>query len=73
MNKEVWNRALIDTIGLEQYFQNHDNNYQWDERLDAIVFGSNKIQEIEMVRNMLSQTYYIISETILSFNIYNAT
>jgi peptidyl-prolyl cis-trans isomerase SurA len=69
MNQEVWNKALIDTIGLEQYYQNNIDNYQWDERLDAIIFSSEKMQDIEMIRNMLNLSYYQIYESQLSYDI----
>ena len=69
MNKEVWNKALIDTIGLRNYYQHHIDEYLWEERLDAMIFSSNNMQEIDMVRNLLKQTYYPISENILSLNL----
>jgi peptidyl-prolyl cis-trans isomerase SurA len=71
MNKEVWNKALIDTIGLKNYYHHHIDKYRWEERLDAIIFSSSNMQEIEMVRNLLRQTYYPISENILSLNLSN--
>jgi peptidyl-prolyl cis-trans isomerase SurA len=64
MNQEVWNKALIDTLGLEQYYQNHIHEYQWEERLDVMIFSSNKLQEIEMVRNMFDQSFYPITDNI---------
>ena len=37
MEKEIWQRALTDTLGLEAFYQNNKGNYQWNERIDAVV------------------------------------
>ena len=37
MEKEIWNKASKDSVGLEAYYQNHKAKYQWDERVDVII------------------------------------
>jgi len=37
-DKNVWSKAIKDTIGLKDFYQKNVNNYIWNERLDAIVF-----------------------------------
>tara|TARA_B100000902_G_scaffold242061_1_gene229207 strand:+ start:2036 stop:3952 length:1917 start_codon:yes stop_codon:yes gene_type:complete len=37
-NKKVWNKAVEDTIGLNNYFQSNINNYQWNDRIDAHIY-----------------------------------
>lgn len=32
-NKEVWNKAVEDTAGLEAYYKEHRNNYMWQDRV----------------------------------------
>jgi peptidyl-prolyl cis-trans isomerase SurA len=62
MEKEVWNKALIDTTGLEKYFNQNSGNYWWNQRQDAIIFYTTKPEEIEIIRGLLQQPYYEISE-----------
>ena len=40
MEKEIWNKASKDTIGLEAYYQKHKTQYQWNERVDVIIATS---------------------------------
>lgn len=36
-DKKVWSKAVKDTVGLQQYYEQNKNNYMWDTRLDASV------------------------------------
>ncbi|MBN3035829.1 MAG: peptidylprolyl isomerase, partial [Bacteroidales bacterium] len=38
--EKVWSKAVEDTTGLKNYFGQHREDYQWDERLDASIFTS---------------------------------
>ncbi len=31
MNKQVWEKATKDAVGLEEYFKNHKKNYKWEK------------------------------------------
>ena len=43
MEKQVWNAAVLDTIGLKNYFEKNNNNYMWQDRFDALVIsGANR-------------------------------
>lgn len=42
MEKEIWQRAQIDTLGLEAFYQKNKDKYLWNERIDAIVASSVK-------------------------------
>ena len=37
-DKKVWTKAVKDTLGLEEYFNEHNTKYMWDERVDATVY-----------------------------------
>ena len=37
-DEKVWTKAVIDSVGLQQYFDNNRKNYMWDERVDATVY-----------------------------------
>jgi peptidyl-prolyl cis-trans isomerase SurA len=38
MSDKVWNKAIIDTLGLNTFYHNNKLNYMWDKRIDAIVY-----------------------------------
>jgi len=37
-NKEVWNKAVEDTVGLKTFFENNRNKYVWKERVSYTTF-----------------------------------
>jgi peptidyl-prolyl cis-trans isomerase SurA len=43
MERQVWNAAINDTIGLKNYYDRYKDNYIWPDRVDAVVVsGANK-------------------------------
>lgn len=54
METEIWNAAKQDSVGLQQYFTTHQDNYFHDVRVDAIVASSAKKSSIKKVAKMLS-------------------
>jgi peptidyl-prolyl cis-trans isomerase SurA len=55
MEKEIWEKAKTDTVGLESYYNAHKDSYQWKDRIDADVFSSTKEDVIKKVRKFLKQ------------------
>ena len=37
-DKKVWSRATSDTLGLQEFYENHKNEHMWPERADASIF-----------------------------------
>jgi peptidyl-prolyl cis-trans isomerase SurA len=40
MEKEIWERSKLDTIGQEKFYQENITNYIWKRRVDADIFSS---------------------------------
>lgn len=41
MDREVWSKAVKDTSGLQQFYQNHKSDYKWDKRVKATIYETN--------------------------------
>jgi peptidyl-prolyl cis-trans isomerase SurA len=55
MEKQVWNAAINDTIGLKNYYESHKDNYIWPDRVDAVVVsGANKKDVAEAEKQLQS-------------------
>ncbi|BCY27155.1 peptidylprolyl isomerase [Flavobacterium okayamense] len=40
MEKEIWDRAKQDTIGLESFYKSHIDKYKWKDRYDVDIYSS---------------------------------
>jgi peptidyl-prolyl cis-trans isomerase SurA len=40
MEKNVWTKAAKDSVGLAKFCEEHKNDYQWKERMEALVVSS---------------------------------
>jgi peptidyl-prolyl cis-trans isomerase SurA len=38
MSDMVWNKAIVDTLGLTTFYDNNKANYMWDTRYNALVY-----------------------------------
>lgn len=53
MEKEIWEKSKNDTVGLENFYKNHKFNYQWKNRIDALITSSTKEDVIKKAQKML--------------------
>ncbi|HPT15437.1 MAG TPA: peptidylprolyl isomerase [Bacteroidales bacterium] len=37
-DKKVWSKAIKDTTGLQNFYEQNKNNYLWDDRVDATIY-----------------------------------
>ncbi|RUA28799.1 MAG: peptidylprolyl isomerase [Bacteroidetes bacterium] len=54
-DKEVWGKAIRDTVGLEKFYEEHKDNYMWKERVDAEIFKCTNDSVAKVVRQYLNQ------------------
>jgi peptidyl-prolyl cis-trans isomerase SurA len=55
MEKEIWNKAKNDTIGLEKFRLDNVKNYQWKDRMDVDIFSSTDEKVIKKVQSYLKK------------------
>jgi len=67
MDQKIWSKAVKDTVGLESYFHENIDKYQWGPRLKAIIYRSPDTAIINKVRELLQKPYYYVSNDSISF------
>jgi peptidyl-prolyl cis-trans isomerase SurA len=59
MEKEIWNKAAKDSIGLEAFYNKNKSNYQWEDRVEVIIASSadkaNVQKALDMMKNGKSE------------------
>lgn len=55
MTDQVWNKASKDTLGLETFFEAHQNKYMWSERVDAIVYECYDVNIANQIYRMIQK------------------
>lgn len=54
-DKKVWSKAVKDTVGLKNYYENNKDKFMWDERLDATIYSCSDEKIAKIVRDMLKK------------------
>ena len=55
MDKVVWNKAVVDTAGLEAFYERNANKYMWKDRVKACVITVNKPESLPKVKEYLAE------------------
>jgi peptidyl-prolyl cis-trans isomerase SurA len=53
--KKVWNKAMEDTVGLENYYNAHVAEFQWKERMDVVIFTAKDAKLAKKVKKALKR------------------
>ena len=49
-DQKVWSKAVEDTTGLEKYFVENNQDYKWEERVDATIYEIRNKESLEQVK-----------------------
>jgi len=49
----VWSKAVKDSAGLEKFYEEHKNNWLWDERLDATIYSCKNEKVATKSKNLI--------------------
>lgn len=61
MDKEVWKKAEKDTLGLQNYYEEHMNEYMWGERIKTIFVVVPTPDKVKLVESILKNDLSIDS------------
>ena len=66
MEKEVWNKASKDSIGLETFYNDNISNYQWKDRVDVLIASSADQSQMKKIRKLMKKgkSEEVISEKL---------
>jgi peptidyl-prolyl cis-trans isomerase SurA len=53
-DKMVWSKAVEDSAGLEAFYAQHKEDYQWEKRMDATIFTCRDEEVADFARKLLS-------------------
>lgn len=56
-DEEVWGKAIRDSAGLANFYENNINKYQWKERVDASLYKCSNDSIAELVKSWLENGY----------------
>ena len=73
MEKEIWDKAKQDTLGLKNYFKANQDKYQWKNRADVLIASSTKMDIVKTARKLLKQdqTADFLKETLNTKEVVN--
>jgi peptidyl-prolyl cis-trans isomerase SurA len=55
MEKEIWEKAKTDTVGLSKFYNSHIGDYQWKDRVDANIYSSTDEDMIKKARKYIKK------------------
>ncbi|WP_185152485.1 peptidyl-prolyl cis-trans isomerase, partial [Fulvivirga aurantia] len=54
MEDEVWQKAVDDSVGLREYYEENKENYKWQKRVDAIIYNSQNKEVISEIKKLIA-------------------
>ncbi len=64
-DQKVWSKAIKDTVGLREYYNNHKNNYMWPLRIDADIYYCANAKIAKSLRKDLTAKKPISNDDLL--------
>ncbi len=52
-DKEVWTKAIEDSVGLENFYEKNKNNYKWGQRVEAQVYSVKDAKVLAKLKKLL--------------------
>lgn len=53
MENQVWNKAVEDSVGLQNFYEKNKHKYMWDNRVKALIVTCNENDDIAVIEKMV--------------------
>jgi peptidyl-prolyl cis-trans isomerase SurA len=54
-DKNVWSKAVKDTVGLQEFYEKNKTNYMWPERLEGTIYTCSNAEISKEVRKLMKK------------------
>ncbi|MBX2840915.1 MAG: peptidylprolyl isomerase [Flammeovirgaceae bacterium] len=62
MEEKVWNPAVKDTTGIANFFEDNKEDYQWDERINAIIIDAKNAEVLNKAVVAFNDSLFELSD-----------
>lgn len=69
MEREIWNKALEDTVGQRKYFEQHASEFKAGERIVGKIYHSSEKGQLEKLKAMVEDNEEGISDFLAAYRI----
>ena len=52
-DQKVWSKAVNDTVGLKAYHEEHEKDFMWDTRLDAVIYTFTDTTYVDITKGLI--------------------
>lgn len=52
-DNKIWSKAIKDTLGLQNFYEAHKDNYTWGQRIDATIYTITSPNQVKAVRKLV--------------------
>jgi len=52
-DKKVWSKAVNDTVGLKAYHEEHEKDFMWDTRLEAVIYTFTDTNYVDITKGLI--------------------
>jgi len=70
-DKMVWSKAIIDSVGLLEFYKNNKSNYLWEDRVNASIYtckNRSRLKELSKMLEKRSRKGYSDEDFLAKFN-----
>lgn len=54
-DKEVWNKSLVDSVGLSNFYEKHKAEYNWQDRADVTIWNIDKSIDLKKATKIITK------------------
>ena len=72
-DKKVWSKAIKDTVGLQEFYEQNKSKHMWGERLDATIYSFSNADLADSFKKQMKKGKKSTTDIVNDLNIPNAS